>query len=130
MISPTQRRSGLDIDANVEAGMSYFPLFGAIMALLVLAKEPRENRFARFHAMQALILHGTVLAARLLLSLFAKAGLTAGARALLPLFSSVGSVADLAALIGLIYLGVSAFKMRMLNLPVVGRLAEKYMGSL
>lgn len=123
-------RKGLDIDANVEAGLSYLPVFGAVMAFLVLVKEPRENYFARFNAMQALILQGTLLAARLLLSMLTQAGAAARAPELLALFASLISMVDLVALVGLGYAGISSFRMRMISVPVAGPLAEKYMGSI
>lgn len=51
----------LGLRPNVAAALAYLPFFvpcvGVVLAALWLATEPRESRFVRVHALQALLLH-------------------------------------------------------------------------
>jgi len=48
----------LSLDYNVAAMLAYLPIccVNLILSIIILATEPKENKFARFHALQSLVL--------------------------------------------------------------------------
>jgi uncharacterized membrane protein len=57
---PAGKTKTLNLDYNVAAGLGYLPicLINPILPIVMLVTEPKENKFVRFHAMQALFLLG------------------------------------------------------------------------
>jgi uncharacterized membrane protein len=110
--------STLGLDPNIAAFLSY--LFSPISALIIFLME-KQNRFVRFHAMQALLSAATVIVIEVVLSVLNH----------IP-FVDILSVFLLGPLVGLaifviwIVLMVNAFQGKYFKLPVIGDYAEKY----
>jgi len=116
----------LGLDPNIEGGLCYFPWIGWIMCLLVLIKEPKTNMFARFHALQALLLHGGILALGIVINMLARAGNVAGEHGMAIFFDVIGGLLKFGAFVGFIILGILALQMKTPKIPVVSDLAEKF----
>ena len=121
-------KTALGLEANMGAAIGY-PV--GVLAIIIFFME-KENRFARFHALQSILYHVVAfvvfialvivwLIVSLLLSLISGTLATiVGA-----LFGLVMLVAILAYLAGLILLAVKAYGGNKITLPVVGNMAEK-----
>ncbi len=112
--------STLNMQPNVAALLSYLLVpFLPIGALIIFVMEKR-NRFIRFHAMQSLILGGTMI----VLSIVERVLLY------IPLLGFIVgclySLLVLAVLVLYIIMMVQAFQGKMFKLPVIGDYAEKY----
>jgi uncharacterized membrane protein len=117
---------GLGIDPNIEGGLCYFPWIGWIMSVLVLIKEPKTNMFARFHALQALLLHGGILALGIVIGMLSNIGGFAHETGMAIFFGILGGLIKFGAFVAFIILGILALQMKSPKVPVVSDLAEKF----
>lgn len=104
-----KNKTALGIDQNIEAVLCY--VLGWLTGIIFLFLE-KENRFVRFHAMQALV----VFLALFVLSLVV---------GWIPIIGLLSPVIFLLAVILWILLMVKAFQGEMYKLPWAGEFAEK-----
>src|SRR5215469_1962001 len=119
LLGPTS----MGMQANVAAGLSY--LFGWIGGLIFFLGE-KQNRFVRFHAMQSLLLSGSLTLLYIVLWVVDIVSLAAYASFLPLLFSGLFWLAGLAGFVLWIVLLINAFQGRSFKLPVIGDYAEKF----
>jgi len=135
-------KTSIGMDGNVAALLSY--LVG-IIGLIVLITE-KENKFAKFHALQAFLFHLSfgiiVIFALILFFVFAAIGTVAAAAlgsagAIIGfIFYIVGIIIWFAAIIlgpltiigGSIYGAIQAYNGRWFKIPLVGNLTAKILG--
>lgn len=131
-------KSALGLDGNVAAALGY-PI--GIIAIISLIME-KENRFVKFHAIQALVLYATfiviwvaVIVISFILVAIGIAASAAGGEAGGALGGIIGIlwwlvivVVLLAAFIGLIMAAVKAYQGEMYRLPIIGNMAAKWAG--
>ncbi len=131
--SPPPGKSAIGLDSNLAAALGY-PI--GILAIVNLVME-KENRFVRFHAMQAIVLMvlGIVLSIVLFVVFIVLTML--GAMIAAAAGSAAGSLLGLLGfllwlLFGLAMLGAvamaafKAYQNEMYKLPVIGNIAEKF----
>jgi len=129
-------KSALGLEGNIAALIGY--IFWPIALVCVIIEK--ENKFVRFHAIQSLLYHATIIVAPILLVIVviflgiigiasAAAGSNAGG-AIGGIFGSLVSlvwmVFILAYIVGLIYAAVQAYGNKLFKLPIVGNMAEKF----
>jgi uncharacterized membrane protein len=134
---PGGKTQVLGLDYNVAAMLCYALVIlcclNVIPAIIFLVTEPKENRFLRFHALQALLLMavGIVIAIVfwiLRVALFTTATVAGASGAG---FFAGGFVALIQMAIGFVFLVVyivgamQAYQGKMWKIPVIGDLAEK-----
>ena len=130
----TREKTALGLDANLGAALGY-PI--GIIALILFIME-KENRFARFHALQSLFFHITWIVLFIVLGILffvfgillavisstSSAGSALGG--LLGLLFTLGWLIVIAAYFGgLIFAAVKAYGGNWFKLPIVGNMAEK-----
>jgi|GEM_PF-296602 len=120
-----RQNKGLGIDPNIEGALCYFPWLGWLMAIIVLVKEPKTNMFARFHALQSLLLHGGMIVLNIVFGILAGTGDLVGEHGMKIFFSVASGAAKFAAFVGFIILGILALQMKTPKVPVVSDFAEK-----
>src|SRR5579871_330675 len=101
--------SSIGIDANIAAAISYFWIIGLIFFFI-----EKQNKFVRFHALQALFYGVAFWVVNILLGIFGS------------FFFGFGLLGDLFWLvwvIGAIYAAVQAYNGQWFKLPVVGDMA-------
>ena len=112
---------------NVASLLCY--LVGFITGILFLVMEPyNKNRAIRFHAFQSIFLNVALIAVYIVLSILTTALLTVS----LSMFAVIGLlhlVINLAFLALWIYMMVSAYQGKQVELPVIGPLARKQAGA-
>jgi uncharacterized membrane protein len=127
---PAGKTKVMNLDYNVAALLCYLPIccINLVLAIILLASEPKENRFVRFHALQSLLLMGIAFVVCIVFWILAIAivvtpvpGRAAG-WGLLGLIEWVFGIAFLALSI---FGGVKAYQGQMWKLPVIGDIAEK-----
>jgi len=112
-ISPFERTS-MGMRARTAGWLSY--LGGWITGLIFLLLE-RENRFARFHAMQSLLFFGAM-------------GIVTTMFGSIPFLGFIGAGLGFVSFICWIFLMVSAGRGRYYKLPIIGEYAEKWANKL
>ena len=129
---PPGGKSSLGLDANIAGLLSYLSMFlcglGIILNLVFFFME-KENRFVRFHAMQALLFGGACIVLSILIQVvsFAFAMMDLGILNLL--VGLLWLVVGLGLLVVLILCAVKAFQNQWFKLPVIGNLAESIAGK-
>ena len=132
----SKQKSAIGLDGNLAALLGYLIWVIALVNIII----EKENRFVRFHAIQALAYHvalGIIFAAlgivqailTIVLGVAASAAGSAGGGIgiLFTLLSGlIWLVVPLLALIGIIVAAVKAYQGQMYKLPVIGNLAEKW----
>src|SRR6266568_723949 len=128
-------KSALGLDGNVAAALGY-PI--GIIAIICLIME-KENRFVKFHALQSILLHVTVIIVGVALGiLLLIIGIILGVAAAAANSSAVGGIGGIFGLLsmlvwlvvvvgyvgGLIMAAVKSYQGIMFKLPVIGNLAE------
>ncbi|HUK91704.1 MAG TPA: DUF4870 domain-containing protein [Blastocatellia bacterium] len=134
---PGGKTKVLSLDYNVAAMLCYLPIccISIIVPILIVATEPKENKFVRFHALQSLFLTGVIVVLFGILwvlsivlavgsSTAGSAGSAAGAGIGL-LILLVECVVGLVLLIVFIMGMLKAYKYEIWKLPVIGDLADK-----
>lgn len=124
-------KTALGLDANLGAALGY-PV--GILAIIIFIME-KQNRFARFHALQSILYHvgavvvfiglGVVLTIiqLILAQISSVLGLIAG------LLWLVYLVAFLVYFAGLIFLAVKSYGGASTSLPVIGGMTEKFLNK-
>lgn len=105
------------IEANVAACLSY--LLGFVSGIVFFLIE-KENKFVRFHAMQAIIVFGTLTVIPILLAIIAP-----WMPAVAPIFGVLVLLLSLTSIILWIVLMVKAYQGEKFALPIAGDIAEK-----
>ena len=130
------QKSAIGLDGNLTALIGYIV---GIVALVEIFIE-KENRFAKFHAIQSILFHfgaWILLTVLWVLAIFLWIGGAALGAAIGSAVSViVGLIAWLVALIcllvflgylgGLIFAAIKSYQGNMFKLPIVGKLAEKW----
>lgn len=129
-----QGKSVFGLDPNVAAGLAYLPVcFCHLIVSIGILATDRTNKLARFHAVQSLLLSGSIVAAYIIciivVAIFMVLGAVANSGimvflALIPYGFLLLFV--LAALVGLIISCIKAFQGEIFKLPVIGNLADKW----
>ena len=129
-------KSALGLDGNVAALLGYIIW---VIALISVIME-KENRFVRFHAIQALLYNAAFIVLYVVLAIVqiiitvvfgvaaAAAGDAGGAIGLILSLISllIWMVVPLIMLIGIILAAIKAYQGQMYKLPIIGNLAEKW----
>lgn len=121
-------KTALGLDANLGAALGY-PI--GIVALIIFIME-KENRFARFHALQSLLYHVAAVVIFIILGILLGV-LTA---VLSMIDSSLGGIVGillwllfmivvLIYLAGLLFCAFKAYGGNLFKLPIIGNMAEK-----
>lgn len=126
---PGGKTSVLGLDSNLAALLCYVLspccFIGVVLSLIFFFTE-KNNRFVRFHAVQALLIFALAFVVSLVLGIF---GVMLTAMHLEGLGYAVLGLRGLIGLVFLgilIYAGVQAYQNNMTKLPVIGDLAEKF----
>ena len=132
--TPPAPKSGVGLEPNIAAALSYIWIVGVIFYLL-----EKENRFIRFHAMQSIlfgiansiIMIVLVVVAMILtfVSIGASAAVGGGIGSLLGLLVwliwLLFWLIAMALFVGLVFAAVKAYQGQMFKLPIIGNMAEK-----
>lgn len=108
------------LEANMAGALGY-PI--GIIAILLVVME-KQNRFARFHALQSLLLHAAWIVIFIVLGVFI--GILSA------ISSTLGLLGLFFPLLGLLYLGAlifcayKAYQGEMFKLPVIGDMAQNF----
>jgi uncharacterized membrane protein len=125
-------KTALGLDANLGAALGY-PV--GLLAIVVFIME-KENRFARFHALQSILYHVTAAVVLIVLGI-----LLGVLTALLSMISSsLGGLVGillwlafmlvlLAYIVGLLFCAFKAYGGSMFKLPIAGDMAEKILNK-
>jgi len=106
----SQGKSSLGMEANIAALLSY--LLGFVSGIVFYALE-KENKFVRFHAMQAMV----VFAFLFVLNIVAK---------MLPIIGwTISTLLGIIGIIAWVVLMIKAYQGEYFKLPVAGDIAEK-----
>jgi len=130
-------KSALGLDGNLSAALGY-PV--GIIAIISLIME-KENRFVKFHALQAILLYAAfIIVAIGLTIIFMIIGIILGVASAAANSSAGGGLAAIFGLLsflvwiiilvayigGLIMAAVKSYNGVMFKLPIIGNLAEKW----
>lgn len=122
------QKSALGLDGNVTALIGY--IIGIVALVLVFIEK--DNKWVRFHALQATLYHVCFLVLIIAFSLVVGI-LTAILAQVSPALALVGSLLYLLVLVfwlawlaGMIFAAVKAYQGAEFKLPIVGNLAEKW----
>lgn len=115
-MNPTPRKTSSGMEENVAGLLTY--VLGFVTGIIFLLIE-KENRFVRFHAMQSIIVFGSLFVASLVLNVIPVIGTLASLFILPPL-----------TLIVWIVLMMKAYQGKMYKLPIVGDFSEKQLERL
>ncbi len=123
--------TSLGMDANIAAGLGYFPLIGVIFFFV-----EKTNRFVKFHAAQAILLAITAVALAIVESVIGTGLTVAAASSAATGLTLIGTL--FSCVFGLAYLGViglwiwgmiSGFTGKYTKLPIIGDIAESWAGG-
>jgi uncharacterized membrane protein len=131
-------KSALGLEGNVAALLGYIIWVVALISVIM----EKENRFVRFHAIQALLYNGSFLViffALFILQIIvmiitgvaaAAAGEAGGIIGLIVWAISmlIWVIVPIVALIGLILCAVKAYQGQIYRLPIIGNMAAKWAG--
>jgi uncharacterized membrane protein len=104
------------LQPNFAAMLCYLPFLGLVASILLNQYEPRENRFVRFHAKQALIAHIVFWAIAVAFSI-GRAGAPTPVSVLI-LLSQV--FFHIAALTGFIGMMIATYRGKWRKIPIIG----------
>jgi uncharacterized membrane protein len=109
--------TSIGMEANILAFLAYlFPVIGALIIFLM----EKQNRFVRFHAMQALLSYAAVIVIEIVVGVL-------GALPILGFVTCfVTPFLGLAFFVGWIILMINAFQGKYFKLPIIGDYAERY----
>lgn len=131
-------KSALGLEGNIAALLGYIIWIVALISVIM----EKENKFVRFHAIQALLYNAAVLVLFIVLAIlqvivmivFGVAAAAAGeAGGIIGLLVSIISlliwvVVPILTLIGIILAAVKAYQGQMYRLPIIGNMAAKWAG--
>jgi len=130
-------KSALGLDGNVAALLVYIIWVIALISVII----EKENKFVRFHAIQALLYQAAFIVVFIVLAILqvfltiifgvaAAASNNAAGGAIGMIFSLLSGliwlVVPLLALVGIILCAVKAYQGQMYKLPMIGDMAEKF----
>ncbi|HMT09421.1 MAG TPA: hypothetical protein PKA82_15570 [Pyrinomonadaceae bacterium] len=128
-----QPKSAFGMDVNVAAGLAYLPfcLVNLIFSIAILATD-KTNKLARFHAVQSLLILGSIIVGYILffvcmfvLMLLAAATHPSVAMLIFVLYILFIAFA-LAMFVGLIICMINAFQGKIFKLPIIGNFADNW----
>lgn len=114
-------KSALGLDGNVAALLGYVIWIVALISIFI----EKDNKFVRFHAIQAIIYWAAALVIYIGL-FFVMAFLTFLSGALASLFSLLIFLFGIAVFAGIIFLAVKSFQGELVKFPVIGEMAEEW----
>ena len=131
-------KSALGLDGNVAALLGYIIWVIALISVII----EKENKFVRFHAIQALLYQAAMIVLFVVLAILqvivmiifgvaaAAAGDVGGVVGLVVSLISglIWIVVPLLALVGIILAAVKAYQGQMYRLPIIGNMAAKWAG--
>ena len=119
---PVAPRPGahLGLKPNFAAMLCYVPFVGVIASILLAQSEPKESRFVRFHAKQALIAHIAFWILTVVFSM-ARAATPTVASLMLAIPQLLFFVASMA---GFVFMMVRTYQCKTIKIPVLGDQAE------
>lgn len=131
-------KSVFDLDANVVALLCYVANFvcylGVVLSIITIMQD-KNNKLARFHAWQSLLLLAAPLVLTICLVIFGFVGVMIDSTIGVPIFSLLTMlfyllllVLGLAAFVGMIISAIKAYNGEIYKLPVIGNYADKYSG--
>ena len=126
-------KTALGLDANVGAGLCYVLnlvcYLGVVYSIIVLVTD-KENKLARFHAVQSLLLLGLGIVLSIVLYVGMIVGVFVDAAIGLPLVSGIFMllllIVSIALLVFVILAAVKAFQGQIYKIPVIGNFADKF----
>lgn len=104
-----QNKTSTGLTENVAGLLCY--ILGFITGIIFIIIE-KENKFVRFHAMQSIILSGSLFVLQIALSM-------------IPFLVMISSLLGLAGLIIAIFLMYKAYQGEKYKLPIIGDIAEQ-----
>jgi uncharacterized membrane protein len=113
-------KSAIGLDANLAAALGY-PI--GLIALIEIVIE-KENRFARFHALQSLLFHAACIVIFIVLGIVL--GILSAISSYLGLLGLIFPLLWLAYFGGLLFCAYKAYQGEMYKLPVVGDMAANF----
>lgn len=131
---PAGKTKTLNLDYNVAAGLSYIPicLLNPIVPIIWLVTEPKENKFVRFHALQALFLVAFYIVGMIVIGIVGAilgAVLGVASEALAAIAGIIALLGYLAVVLGFLVMSVigiiKGFGGQIWKAPIIGNLAEK-----
>src|SRR5688572_9074422 len=110
----------LGLKPNFAAMLCYVPFVGVIASILLAQSEPKESRFVRFHAKQALLAHITFWIMTVVFAI---------ARAATPTVASLILAIPqvlffIASMIAFVFMMVQTYQFKMIKIPVLGDQVE------
>jgi uncharacterized membrane protein len=119
---PLEARPGahLGLKPNFAAMLCYVPFLGVIASILLAQSEPKESRFVRFHAKQALMAHIAFWILTIVFSI-ARAATPSVASLLLAIPQLLFFIASMA---GFVLMMVQTYQFKMVRIPVIGDQVE------
>ncbi|MBV9959793.1 MAG: DUF4870 domain-containing protein [Acidobacteria bacterium] len=115
-----QDKSAIGMDGNLTAALGY-PI-GLIAIIEVIIEK--QNRFARFHALQSLLLHVAWVVVFIVCAIFI--GILTAISSVFGFLSLLFLLLLLVYLASLIFCAYKAYQGEMFKLPVVGDMADKF----
>ncbi len=116
-------KSSLGIEANIAATLSY--VIGIVAIIMIIIEK--QNGFARFHAMQAILFHVAATVIFVVLGIFV--GILSAISSYLGIIGLFFPLLGLAYFAGLIYCAYKAYQGEMFKLPVIGDIAAKFVNK-
>jgi len=120
--------TSMGMDPKIAAGLGYLIGIAGIIFFII----EKQNRFVKFHSLQALILHvGTGVVEFLLFILYfivlavAIGSNSSAGLAIIPLFNALFALVGIAWFVGWLIAMIQAFQGKYFKLPVVGDFVEK-----
>lgn len=110
-------KSALGLDANVTSALGYVIGIIAIIELII----EKQNRFAKFHAIQSLIYHVAAVVIFIVIAIMVT--ILTVISSYLAIFWLLYLFAVLAYFAGLIFAAVKSFQGQMFKLPIIGDIA-------
>ncbi|CAN5408181.1 DUF4870 domain-containing protein [soil metagenome] len=125
-------KTGLGLDSNLAGLLCYILtpccLIGVILGLILFFTE-KDNRFARFHALQSLLVAGVFIALGMVFTVLGRLLLAADEGIMFFGLLGVRLLIFLVFLAIWIYAGIQAYQNKWTKLPILGDLAEKWSNS-
>jgi uncharacterized membrane protein len=125
-------KTALGLDANLGAAIGY-PV--GVLAIIIFVME-KENRFARFHALQSILYHAAAVVLFIVLGIVMAILVVVLSMISSSLASIVGILLWLAIMIavliylaGLLFCGYKAYGGATMKLPVIGGMTDKFLNK-
>src|ERR1043165_7072695 len=129
-----QGKSAFGMDVNVAAGLAYLPvcLCHLVFSIAILATD-KVNKLARFHAIQSLLISGSMVAGYVVSIILIAIVVMIGALLRVPAFAFLSFIVYIALIlyiiavfVGLVIAMINAFQGKIFKLPIIGNMADKW----